>query len=92
MFANPDTKFVQSLTMSLLGPFTKLFRQINARGVKGTIIQLYTVGDLKFGELKGTDRFGNKYYEDLDLPFGQHRWVEYSNIHNYDATMIQPEW
>ena len=86
------TKFVSSLTMSLLGPFTKLFRQINARGVKGTIIQLYTVGDLKFGELKGTDRFGNKYYEDLDLPFGQHRWVEYSNIHNYDATMIQPEW
>ena len=78
--------------MSLLGPFTKLFRQINARSVKGTIIQLYTVGDLKFGELKGTDRFGNKYYEDLDLPFGQHRWVEYSNIHNYDATMIQPEW
>jgi NADH:ubiquinone oxidoreductase subunit len=50
------------------------------------------VGDLKFGVLKGVDRFGNKYYEDLDLPFGQHRWVEYSNIHDFDATMIQPEW
>ena len=47
---------------------------------------------MKFGELKGTDKFGNKYYEDLDLPFGQHRWVEYSNIHDPDATMIQPEW
>lgn len=33
-----------------------------------------------------------RYYEDLDQPFGQHRWVEYSNIHDVDATMIQPEW
>jgi NADH:ubiquinone oxidoreductase subunit len=40
----------------------------------------------------GTDKFGNKYYEDLELPFGQHRWVEYSNIDNPDATMIQPDW
>lgn len=73
------------------------------------------IGDLKFGELKGTDGFGNKYYEasdtnssiwslltssrissltisqNLELPYGQHRWVEYKNIHDYDATMIQPE-
>ncbi len=28
----------------------------------------------------------------MDYPFGQHRWVEYSNIHDFDATMIQPEW
>lgn len=49
------------------------------------------VGDLKFGELKGVDKFGNKYYEDLELPFGQHRWVEYANIHDPDPTMIQPE-
>ena len=26
------------------------------------------------------------------MPFGQHRWVEYADIHNYDASMIQPEW
>ena len=54
--------------------------------------QLYTIGDIKFGELKGTDKFGNKYYEDLEMPYGQHRWVEYADIHNPDATMIQPEW
>eukprot|EP00600_Ochromonadales_sp_CCMP1393_P005630 CAMPEP_0174968772 /NCGR_PEP_ID=MMETSP0004_2-20121128/8334_1 /TAXON_ID=420556 /ORGANISM="Ochromonas sp., Strain CCMP1393" /LENGTH=164 /DNA_ID=CAMNT_0016218071 /DNA_START=235 /DNA_END=732 /DNA_ORIENTATION=- len=54
--------------------------------------QIYLIGDLKFGELKGTDKFGNKYYENMDLPYGQHRWVEYANIHNYDPTMIQPEW
>ncbi len=50
------------------------------------------IGDLKFGELKGTDRFGNKYYEDLDLPYGQHRWVEYADIHNFDPTNITPEY
>jgi len=67
-------------------------RQVKERGWAGTITQLYTIGDVKFGVLKGTDRFGNKYYEDLDQPFGQHRWVEFSNIHDPDATMIQPEW
>jgi len=50
------------------------------------------VGDMKFGVLKGVDQMGNRYYEDLDLPYGQHRWVEYKDIHNFDATMVQPEW
>lgn len=77
---------------TLLGPITKTLRAFRERGVWGTVIQLYTVGDLKSGELKGTDKFGNKYYEDLTEPYGQHRWVEYSNIHDYDASMIQPEW
>ena len=29
--------------------------------------------------------------QDLDLPYGQHRWIEYKDCHNFDATMIQPE-
>jgi hypothetical protein len=49
------------------------------------------VGDMKFGVLKGVDAMGNRYYEDLDLPYGQHRWIEYKDVHNFDATMIQPE-
>jgi NADH:ubiquinone oxidoreductase subunit len=77
---------------SFLAPFTKLARQLGERGWRGTMNQLYTVGDIKFGVLKGTDNFGNKYYENVELPFGQHRWVEYSNLDNPDATMIQPEW
>tara|TARA_B110000090_G_C13077661_1_gene329743 strand:+ start:172 stop:447 length:276 start_codon:yes stop_codon:yes gene_type:complete len=77
---------------SWLAPFTKLSKQVAERGWKGTMNQLYLIGDIKFGDLKGTDAFDNKYYENLDYPFGQHRWVEYSDIHNPDATMIQPEW
>jgi len=75
-----------------LAPLTKLARAVKERGWGGVLEQLYTIGDLKFGELKGVDQFGNKYYEDLDLPFGQHRWVEYANIHNPDASSITPEW
>ncbi|CAM9189547.1 unnamed protein product, partial [Ectocarpus fasciculatus] len=50
------------------------------------------IGDIKVGTHKGTDVNGNKYYENLEYPFGQHRWVEYSNIHNPDPTMIHPDW
>eukprot|EP01038_Epipyxis_sp_PR26KG_P008819 gene8819-11908_t len=70
----------------------KFIRSVKERGWKGTAVQLYLIGDIKNGVLKGTDKFGNKYYEDLNEPYGQHRWVEYANIHNYDASMIQPEW
>jgi len=47
----------------------------------------------KFGKLIGTDAMGNKYYENrVDYSFGQHRWVEPFDIHNFDASMIPPEW
>jgi hypothetical protein len=35
------------------------------------------MGEVKFGDLKGQDVNGNKYFENLEYPFGQHRWVEY---------------
>ena len=41
----------------------------------------------------GSDPAGNRYYENrVDYPFGQHRWVEPADIHNYDASQIPPEW
>lgn len=76
----------------MFNPIIKTVRAIRERGVGGLVKQLYMVGDIKFGVLKGTDAMGNKYYEDLDLPYGQHRWIEYKDCHNFDATMIQPDW
>jgi NADH:ubiquinone oxidoreductase subunit len=80
-----------SLFPTFLAPVTKLSRAVKERGWKGVLTQLYVIGDLKFGDLKGVDRFGNKYYENVELPYGQHRWVEYSNIHNPDSSQIPPE-
>ncbi|CAM9156921.1 unnamed protein product [Heterosigma akashiwo] len=76
--------------MSFIG---KYVRALQTFGLKGSLEKMYSVGDIKFGALKGIDRIGNKYYENAkDYPFGQHRWVEYKDIHNYDAAMVPPEW
>jgi hypothetical protein len=41
----------------------------------------------------GCDAAGNRYYENrVDYPTGQHRWVEPADIHNFDSTMVPPEW
>lgn len=41
----------------------------------------------------GGDAAGNRYYENrVDYPFGQHRWVEPGDIHNFDSASIPPEW
>jgi NADH:ubiquinone oxidoreductase subunit len=45
------------------------------------------------GTYIGCDAAGNRYYENrVDYPFGQHRWVEPGDIHNYDSASIPPEW
>ncbi len=41
----------------------------------------------------GSDSAGNRYYENrIDYTFGQHRWVEPGDIHNFDSSSIPPEW
>ncbi|KAF6138776.1 hypothetical protein GIB67_040908 [Kingdonia uniflora] len=40
----------------------------------------------------GVDKFGNKYYENLDYQSGRHRWVEYGDKNRYNASQVPPEW
>jgi len=64
-------------------------------GWRGLLEHMYTNGDypFKFGTYMGSDAAGNRYYENrVDYPFGQHRWVEPGDIHNFDSTSIPPEW
>merc|ERR1711933_405607 len=64
-------------------------------GWRGLFEHMYTNGDypFKFGTYMGCDAAGNRYYENrVDYPFGQHRWVEPGDIHNYDSASIPPEW
>ena len=47
------------------------FRALKEYGVKGTFEKLYKLRTIKFGELKGVDRYGNQFYENtVDYPFG----------------------
>ncbi|KUI71469.1 NADH dehydrogenase [ubiquinone] 1 alpha subcomplex subunit N7BM [Cytospora mali] len=50
------------------------------------------IGDTKAGTLIGTDKYGNKYYENMtdELPL-RTRWVDYKN-HDYDPAQIEPFW
>lgn len=64
-------------------------------GWKGFYEHMYTNGDypFKFGTFMGSDLAGNRYYENrIDYSFGQHRWVEPGDVHNFDSTSIPPEW
>lgn len=49
-------------------------------------------GDTKAGVLVGKDRYGNKYYENLeeDLPL-RTRWVDYKDK-ELDASQMDPGW
>ncbi|KAJ1449039.1 NADH ubiquinone oxidoreductase subunit NDUFA12-domain-containing protein [Pelagophyceae sp. CCMP2097] len=51
-----------------------------------------SMGTVRFGNLVGEDHYGNKYYEDMNEQHGQHRWVEYKDKWNYDASMVPPSW
>ena len=47
----------------------------------------------KYGTYMGCDEAGNRYYENrVDYTFGQHRWVEPGDIHNFDSSSVAPEW
>ncbi|KAL8780662.1 MAG: hypothetical protein Q9194_000765, partial [Teloschistes cf. exilis] len=50
------------------------------------------IGDTKAGTYIATDRYGNKYYENLEdeLPL-RTRWVDYKQ-HEYSPCQIEPGW
>mmetsp|Transcript_14184 Transcript_14184/g.42903 ORF Transcript_14184/g.42903 Transcript_14184/m.42903 type:complete len:203 (-) Transcript_14184:342-950(-) len=67
-------------------------RAVREFGWKGLYEKCTAMGTVKFGEHVGTDKFGNKYFEDRNEVYGQHRWVEYKDIWNYDAASVPPAW
>ncbi|OXA63824.1 probable NADH dehydrogenase [ubiquinone] 1 alpha subcomplex subunit 12 [Folsomia candida] len=83
--------------MSFLGldKVGKLFTIIRANGgVLKSLRKLYIYDDLKLGTLVGTDKYGNKYFENNEYFYGRNRWVEYNEKVgiDYDGSMIPAEW
>ncbi|ERS98717.1 hypothetical protein HMPREF1624_05504 [Sporothrix schenckii ATCC 58251] len=50
------------------------------------------IGDTKAGTLIGVDKYGNKFFENMEeeLPL-RTRWVDYKNK-DYDASQVEPLW
>lgn len=44
------------------------------------------------GKLVGSDKYGNRYYENDDLSYTRRRWVVYGDTFDYNASSISPEW
>jgi len=65
---------------------------ISQNGVLNTIRQVRLANELRFGELKGTDQFGNKYYESATSIPGRHRWVVSGNNRDFNASNVPAEW
>lgn len=63
-------------------------------GLRASIYKYYRNDDLKIGELIGTDKYGNRYYQNKMYFYGRNRWVEYADHVNmdYDGSQIPAEW
>ncbi|KAH7318134.1 NADH ubiquinone oxidoreductase subunit NDUFA12-domain-containing protein [Stachybotrys elegans] len=69
----------------------RTLRNIRKAGLKESWWNMWYQGDTKFGRLVGTDRAGNKFFEDMEeLPL-RTRWVQFAK-HDFDAAQIEPGW
>ena len=50
--------------------FQCIWMGVKQRGFRGALKQLFAMGEIKLGTLKGQDEHGNMYYENLNYQFG----------------------
>ncbi|KAI4708459.1 hypothetical protein J4E89_006515 [Alternaria sp. Ai002NY15] len=70
----------------------RTLRNLRRVGLKEYGHQMANIGDTKAGTLIGQDKYGNKYFENLEeeLPL-RTRWVDYKD-HEFDPSQIEPGW
>ncbi|XP_039949259.1 probable NADH dehydrogenase [ubiquinone] 1 alpha subcomplex subunit 12 [Bactrocera neohumeralis] len=80
------------LGLDRLGKIFQIIRQ--SGGIKNAYMKMYRYDDLKIGTLVGTDKYGNRYYENPYYFYGRNRWVEYADHLNleYDGSQIPADW
>lgn len=63
-------------------------------GLRASLYKLYRMDELKSGKHVGTDKYGNKYFENERFFYGRNRWVEYAPKYgmDYDGSQIPAEW
>ncbi|MCJ1266364.1 NADH dehydrogenase 1 alpha subcomplex subunit 12 ndufa12/DAP13 [Lobaria immixta] len=75
-----------------MSTLARTLRNLRKIGIKDYAHQLQNIGDTKAGTYIATDRYGNKYYENLEqeLPL-RTRWVDYKD-QEYSPCQIEPGW
>ncbi|CAD6196146.1 unnamed protein product [Caenorhabditis auriculariae] len=63
-------------------------------GVKAALRKRYLMDVTRVGRHVGTDKFGNRYYEDNSYFIPRNRWVEFPDKVwlDYDASQVPPDW
>ncbi|KAI5849461.1 NADH ubiquinone oxidoreductase subunit NDUFA12-domain-containing protein [Morchella snyderi] len=76
-----------------MSTISRTLRYLRRIGFGQYAYQMNRIGDTKYGVLVGTDKYGNKYYEnnDEELPL-RTKWVDYKEWKEYDASMVEPGW
>ncbi|KAI9729968.1 MAG: hypothetical protein M1834_006166 [Cirrosporium novae-zelandiae] len=75
-----------------MSTISRTLRNLRRIGLKQFGHQMQYMGDTKAGTLIGTDRYGNKYFENLEeeLPL-RTRWVDFKNK-DFQPDQIEPGW
>ncbi|KZF19171.1 NADH-ubiquinone oxidoreductase subunit B17.2 [Xylona heveae TC161] len=74
-----------------MSTITRTLRNLRKIGIKEYAHQMQYMGDTVAGTYVGTDRWGNKYYENTDeLPL-RTRWVDYKSK-EFDPSQTDPGW
>ncbi|KAK9370240.1 NADH ubiquinone oxidoreductase subunit NDUFA12-domain-containing protein [Lipomyces kononenkoae] len=71
----------------------RVIRNLRRIGFKDYLRQMNSIGDTKYGRLVGVDRYGNKFFENIeeDEIHLRTRWVQYKEWY-YDVSQIEPAW
>ncbi|OQV11665.1 putative NADH dehydrogenase [ubiquinone] 1 alpha subcomplex subunit 12 [Hypsibius exemplaris] len=81
--------------MSLVDKLGNLIRAVKQNGgLFKSIRTFYFTDDLKWGTHVGTDKYGNRYFENNYYFMGRNRWVLFNDAFRleYDGSQIPPEW
>jgi len=65
---------------------------VQKHGVRKTLKDFNQQDELSVGTLKGTDEFGNKYFENKENISGRARWVLYADYKNFTPASVPAEW
>ncbi|CAK7200979.1 hypothetical protein SEUCBS139899_003679 [Sporothrix eucalyptigena] len=75
-----------------MSTITRTLGYLRRIGIKEYWHQLNYIGDTKAGTLIGVDKYGNKFFENMqeELPL-RTRWVDYKSK-DFDASQVEPLW